>query len=93
MDIVKDVVAHLSDDLGVRVAAERPENPDERMVTVRRVGGGGDRFMDTARIDVTAWAESYSAAYNLAKLAERSNRTASTPTHTRMGRPDGRAST
>lgn len=72
MDLVRDVVAHLSDDLGVRVAAERPENPDERMVTVRRVGGGGDRFMDTARIDVTVWAESYKAAYILAKLAEES---------------------
>lgn len=72
MDLMKDIVAHLSDDLGVRVAAERPEHPDERMATVTRVGGGGDRFTVTARIVIDCWAESYKAAYNLAKLAEES---------------------
>lgn len=69
MDIIKDTVAHLSNELGVRVASQRPANPDPRMVTVRRVGGGGTMFRDTPRVEVTAWAESDVAAYELADLA------------------------
>lgn len=69
MDIIKDVVAHLSADLGVRVASQRPANPGKRMVTVRRVGGGGSVFRDNPLVEVTAWEESDVAAYKLAELA------------------------
>lgn len=69
MDIIKDAIAHLSSELGVRVAAERPEHPDPRMVTVRRLGGGGGQFIDSPRVEVSAWAESFSAAYRLAGQA------------------------
>lgn len=68
-DIVKDAIAHLTDRLGVRAAMERPQHPDPRMVTVRRLGGGGSRFRDSARIEVSAWAESAKAAYLLANQA------------------------
>lgn len=70
MDIIKDIVSHLSEQLGTRVATERPANPPKTMVTVTRVGGGGSAFVDSPRVDVHAWAETDMAAYRLAKEAE-----------------------
>lgn len=65
MDLMADIVSHLSDSLGCRVSMERPANPPTEMVTVTRVGGGGSRFLERPRIAVHAWAGSESAAYRL----------------------------
>lgn len=65
MDIMKEVIAHLSSVLDVRVATERPANPPNRLVTVTRTGGGGSVFMDSPRITAHAWAESETQAYLL----------------------------
>lgn len=65
MDVMASIVSHLSGELGCMVSTERPANPPKRMVTVIRAGGGGSRFMDTARVVVHAWGASEKDAYTL----------------------------
>lgn len=65
MDVMRAIVAHLSEELDCRVSTERPANPPKRMVTVTRAGGGGSVFLDSPRIVVHAWGESESDAYAL----------------------------
>lgn len=65
MDVMASIVSHLSSELGCMVSTERPANPPKRMVTAIRAGGGGSRFMDTARVVIHAWGQSEKDAYTL----------------------------
>lgn len=69
MDILASIVSHLSTELGCPVSTERPVNPPSKMVTVIRAGGGGSRFMDTARVLIHTWGSSDSEAYLLGRKA------------------------
>lgn len=68
MDLIKDIVAHLTEELGgVRVATERPANSPKQLVTVVRTGGGGSEFAQTAQVVIATWGESDKDAYNLGR--------------------------
>lgn len=53
--------------VGLRVPNPRPD----RFVTLRRVGGTADRIIDTARIDVFAWALTDQDAHDMAMTIRR----------------------
>lgn len=65
MDLMQSIIAHLTNELDVRVATERPANPPKELVTVVRTGGGGSRFYQNARVVIHAWSTSDLEAYEL----------------------------
>lgn len=67
--MIADIVAYLTEALGVRVSTSRPVNPPSEMVTVTRTGGVGDRFVDRPLILIHAWGTSDVGACALAERA------------------------
>lgn len=63
----KTVVAHLSSALDAAVSVSVPQEMPTRLVTVERVGGSNDGVaVDRPRIAVQSWAQTWSAALDLA---------------------------
>lgn len=69
MNLLQAIVAHLTNELDVRVATEKPANTKPPFVTVVRNGGGGNEFTDEARISVHCWGRTETEAYELGLLA------------------------
>lgn len=55
MWFLPEVIAYLTEQLGIQVSTTIPENRPSRAVTVVRTGGRGDRFTERPRVDVNTW--------------------------------------
>lgn len=77
--LLEKVIDYFADALDVRVASEVPEERPERVLVVTSAGGSFDRFTESPRISLDAWAESDAAAASM--LADAQSAAAEMPDH------------
>ena len=61
--VLEEIVNYLKDKYDVKVSTEVPSTRPKRLITVSRVGGGGNVYLSTPRIDIDAWGLSDVDAY------------------------------